>query len=173
VTDDLEFRRDKQVWGPFRAEIARRLNELRPERITMGETDWREPVYAWARNHMPDESHLVRHVAKREVDRQEREATKRGNDLIRDYGHGRMPLEWSLVGPYPVNVDKVRVRLDVATPDDIDAATVELLAKGRQTFEEVMLLVETLRYLAQRARSEGHATVAAIGDLPAREQESA
>ena len=119
---DLEFRRDDKAWAEFRAEINRQLNERRPERIGIGETEWREPVYAWARNHMPDESHLIRHIAKREVDRCETEATKKGNKLIREWMRGLLPLDWSLVGPYPVKVGEVRVRLDVATPEDVDRA---------------------------------------------------
>lgn len=171
--DELEFKRDKQAWSAFHAEIDGRLSALRPERVGAGETDWREPVYAWARNHMPDESHLVRHVAKKEVDSREGQATRKGNELIRDWMHGRMPLDWSLVGPYPVVVNKVRVRLDVATPDDVDGASIELLTAGRQVFDEVLLLVDGLRYLAQKARDEGYAIVAAIGDLPPRQEEAA
>jgi hypothetical protein len=168
--DEVGFKRDKRAWAEFWAEIDRQLNERRPERIGIGETDWREPVYAWARAHMPDETHLVRHIAKREVDNREKEATRKGNNLVRDWMHGRMPLDWSLVGPYPVIVNKVRVRLDVATPDDVEAAALELQTKGRQVFDEVLLLVEGLRFLADQAREAGHVVVAALGNLPPREQ---
>jgi hypothetical protein len=157
----------------FRHQIDVRLDRHRPERVSAGEKDWREPIYAWARNHMPDESHLVRRIAKQEVDGREMQATKRANNLLRDYMHGRAPLSWSLVGPLPVRVGKLRIRLDVATPKEVEDAARELLTVGQATFDEVAVLVKCLEELADEARQKGYLTVALIGDKPPHSQEDA
>jgi len=157
----------------FRREIDSRLDQARPERVSAGEKEWREPIYAWARNHMPDESHLVRRIAKQEVDGRETQATKRGNNLLRDYMHGRAPLAWSMVGPKPVCVGKLRIRLDVATPKEVEDAARELLVSGQQTFDEVAVLVRCLEEIAEEARQKGYLTVALIGDKPPHAQEDA
>lgn len=169
--DEFARRRRDQAWNEFRATIRDRLNEIRPGRVDEAEREWREPVYGWARQHMPDETELVRRIARAEVDRQEGEATRRGNDYLRDYWQGRMPLGWDLVGPYPIRVDGVRVRLDVATPNDVARAADQLAAELTKTFQSGLAAVSALRYLGQRAIESGLTTVAKIGDLPAHGKE--
>lgn len=159
---------DRMLWQEFRSEIDKRLDARRPERVSVTERDWRQPVYAWARNHMPDETNLVRRIAEREVDRRESEATKRGNNLIRDYMHGRAPLSWQLVGPLPIKVDKLRIRLNVATAAEVEDAARELRAAGKQVFDEVNLLCDGLLLLAREARERGVIAVSLIGDQPPR-----
>ena len=88
------------------------------------------------------------------------------NDYLRDYWQGRMPLGWELVGPYPIRVDGVRVRLDVATPSDVEKAADQLAAELAKTFQSGLAAVSALRYLAGKARENGLETVARIGDLP-------
>ena len=158
----------KQMWEEFRREVDRRLDAVRPERASVGQKDWREPVYGWARNHLPDESNLVRRIAEREVDHREGEATKRGNGFIREWMHGRGPLSWELVGPLPVKVGKLRIRLDVATAIEVEDAARELLSQGKATFDEVVLLADGLFDLSRQAREKGCVTVALIGDQPPR-----
>lgn len=175
-TSPLEYdpgKENKKLWAEFRKEISQRLDAIRPERIGTGENEWREPVYAWARNHMPDETHLVRRIAQREVDTQERVSSRRGNNLIRDYLHGRAPLSWALVGPLPIKVGDLRIRLDVATPKEAEDAARELTADAAQVYDEVVLLANGLNEIAREARRKGYLTIALIGDKPPHSQAEA
>lgn len=161
---------ERESRAAYHAEIDRRLDQLRPKRASVSETDWRQPVYAWARNHMPNEATLVRDQAKRDVDVREGEATKRGNLYIRRYLKGQIPLEWALLGPSPIKVGRrLRVRLDAATPQDVEDAARLILAEGKATYDEVVLLAGGLLDLARDARQAGFTFVAEIGDLPLRE----
>lgn len=155
-------------WAEYRAEIDRRLSELRPARVGSDERDWREPVYGWARNHIPDESRLVHNYAEQTVNDREGQATKQGNRIVRAFLHGQAPLEWSIVGPYPVRVGKMRIRLDAASLEDIEDAARELEHAGKVTFDEVMLLVAGLRDLVREARRAGYSTIRELGDLAPR-----
>lgn len=161
----------RQSWKEFYAEVDRRLDAVRPERVGQGEYEWREPVYGWVRNHLPDEANLIRRTAKAEVDRREVQATKRGNNFLRAWMHGQAPLSWKLVGPLPIVVDKVRIRLDVASPEDVENAARQLLKRGTQTFQEVQLLVTALGDLARAARKEGFARVSRLGDMAPRKDD--
>jgi hypothetical protein len=158
----------EESWKFFHRQIDERLDAIRPKRAGVGETEWREPVYAWARQHMPDESNLVRNIAKSEVDRREGAATKRGNKLLRDYAKGIIPLSWAMFGPMPIKVDRtLRVRLDAATPDDVDDAARELRSDAKRVFDEVTILADGMEDLARMARRRGLPFVASLGDLPA------
>lgn len=157
---------DDKSWKEFRAAIRERLNEHRPDRVGAGETEWREKDYAWARNHMPDESRLVRVVAKQEVDRQEALATRKGNDILRRYIQGESPLEWALLGPYPITIDGLRIRWDAATPDDADDAAREYLDDSKRRYDKEVVLGHGMQDLSRKARREGHSKVAQIGDQP-------
>jgi len=159
------------MWTQFRREIDKRLDAIRPQRASVGEKEWREPVYGWARNHIPDETNLVRRFAEREVDTREREATKRGNEHLRRWMRGQLALTWADIGPLPVKVGKLRIRLDAATPEDLDDAAGEVQADGLRTWNEVLLLAETMRDLAKQARHHGYVVVALLGDLPPRHEE--
>ncbi|MDQ1490557.1 MAG: hypothetical protein QOJ23_3071 [Actinomycetota bacterium] len=152
-------------WSDFRTEIDHRLDTVRPARCGADEKDWREEVYGWARNHIPDETHLVRHYAKEIVDRREALATKRANIVLRKWAHGQTPLDWCLAGPLPIKANGVRIRLDAATPDDIEDAARELEAAGKATFDEVMLLAACMRDLARGARRSNLPTVVLLGNL--------
>lgn len=156
---------EQESWENYRAAIAERLDERRPARCAMGEKDWREPVYGWARNHIPNESTLVRVFAEAEVDRVEGKATRRGNKYLRQWAKGQRPLLWADLGPLPVVVGKVRIRLDAVTADDIEDAAMELEAAGKVTYDEVVLLGRAMRDLARNTRRQGLAFVALLGDL--------
>lgn len=168
---DDDAQEENAAWAEFNEKIRALLDKHRPNRSIHNEKGWREPVYGWARNHIPDESNLIRHYAEREVDSQERTATLRGNRLLRQWAKGQRPLIWSDLGALPIVVGGTRVRLDSATPDDIEDAALELHAKGKATYDEVVLLTETLHELARSARRAGFATVALIGDQPPRDGE--
>lgn len=155
-------------WAEFRAEIDRRLDQRRPARSSQSEKDWREPVYGWARNHIPDESNLVRHVAEHEVDVREGRATKRGNKFLRHWAKGQMPLLWADLGALPVLVEGVRIRLDAVTPDDIEDAARELDRNAKNVYDEVLVLTDGMRDLARSARRQGLPIVALLGDLKPR-----
>lgn len=152
-------------WVDYRRRIDQILDEDRPERASVGDQSWRHRAYGWARNHIPDEEHLVRHFAEQEVDRREREATKAGNAIIRRWLHGQAPLDWALLGPKPIKVDELlRVRLDAATPDDIEDSARLLETKGKAQYDEVIALANGMRDLARAARRAGHAYVALLGN---------
>lgn len=156
---------DQQTWAAYHTEIDKRLDALRPQRSSSGDKDWREPVYGWARNHIPNESNLVRHFAEKEVDAREGKATRRGNKMLRRWAKGQIPLVWSDLGPLPVVLNGTRIRMDALTPDDMDDAAQEIESNGKQVFAEVLLLAESLRKLAQNARRAGYSFVAEVGDL--------
>lgn len=160
---------DEEPWGAYRDEIRRRLDAIRPDRSISDDKDWREPVYGWARNHIPNESGLIRHFAETEVDRQEASATRRGNKLVRQWVNGQRPLLWSDLGPLPCTIAKTRIRFDALTPDDMEDWALERLAEGKAVYDEVVLLSEAGLDLARRARRLGFSTVAEIGDLPPQE----
>lgn len=162
---------DEQTWADYHAEIDKRLDALRPKRSSSGDKDWREPVYGWARNHIPDESNLIRHFAEHEVDGREGKATRRGNKMLRCWAKGQMPLLWADLGPLPVVVDGVRIRMDALTPDDMDDAARELRSNAKQVYDEVLILTESLEDLARKARRSGCSFVAEIGDLEPRGME--
>lgn len=162
---------DAQTWAEYHAEIDKRLDALRPQRSGSGDKDWRERVYGWARNHIPDESNLVRHFAEKEVDAREAKATRRGNKLLRRWAKGQIPLLWSDLGPLPVVVDGVRIRMDALTPDDMDDAARELRSNAKQVYDEVLILSESLEDLARTARRAGYSFVAEIGDQEPRGME--
>jgi hypothetical protein len=159
---------DEQTWAEYHAEIDKRLDALRPQRSSSGDKDWRESVYGWARNHIPDESNLVRHFAEKEVDGREAKATRRGNKMLRRWAKGQIPLLWADLGPLPVVVDGTRIRMDALTPDDMDDAARELRSNAKQVFDEVLILTESLEDLARTARRAGCSFVAEIGDLDPR-----
>jgi hypothetical protein len=157
-----------ESWAEYHAEIDKRLDALRPRRSSSGDKDWREQVYGWARNHIPDETNLVRHFAEKEVDSREAKATRRGNRLLRRWAKGQSPLLWSDLGPLPVIVDGVRIRMDALTPDDMDDAARELRSNAKQIYDEVLILSESLEDLARSARRAGLSFVAELGDLDPR-----
>lgn len=159
---------DAQTWAEYHAEIDKRLDALRPKRSSSGDKDWREPIYGWARNHIPNESNLVRHFAEKEVDQREGKATRRGNKMLRRWAKGQIPLVWSDLGPLPVVVDGQRIRMDALTPDDMDDAATELHSNAKQVYDEVEILSMSLRDLARTARRAGCSFVAEIGDLDPR-----
>lgn len=156
---------NEDQWGAYHSHIDRLLDTARPERSESGDKDWREDVYGWARNHIPNESNLIRYFAEKIVDSREARATRRGNKLLRAWAKGQRPLLWSDLGPLPVVVEKIRIRLDAITPDDMDDAARELLATGKATYDEVVLLGLALQDLARNARRQGLDRVVQLGDL--------
>lgn len=168
--DDLGRKRHEEAWAEYRTKIRDLLNDARPLRVEDGDKAWREPIYGWARAHMPDETQLVRREARRVVDHIEGVATKRGNELLRDWWQGREPLDWSLVGPYPVRVDEIRVRLDHATTRDVAVAAAQLHVANEKVYEAAEAAVAAMRDLVARAERAGLTVVAELGDLPPHQQ---
>jgi hypothetical protein len=164
---------ENESWALFHDGIDQRLNELRPPRSGQYDRDWREPVYGWARNHIPNESRLVHVFAEKEVNTREANMTKRGNRYLRDWcAVGAFPLLWSDLGPLPIIVEKVRIRMDAATPDDFDDAARELEVNAKKNYDATLIVVGAMRDLARMARRGGLTFVAQVGDLPGRESDS-
>lgn len=155
---------NEETWAAYHAEIDRRLDQLRPQRSSSADKEWREDVYGWARNHIPDERNLVRFFAEKAVDIREASATRRGNLLLRHWAKGHLPLLWSDLGPLPVRVNGMRIRMDALTPDDMDDAAREQRSKAKQVYDEVLILSESMEDLARTARRAGCSFVAEIGD---------
>lgn len=156
-------------WAAYRSKIDEQLDTKRPQRSGSGDKDWREPIYGWARNHIPNESNLIRHFAEQEVDRREALATKRGNKLLRRWAKGQTPLFWSDLGPLPVVVNGVRIRMDALGADDMDSAALELEDRAKQVHDEVLILTKGMHDIADEARRRGVSYVSQIGDLQPRE----
>jgi len=175
--DDLYDEIDDEapkMWKEYHRQIDQRLDRIRPQRAGAGEKEWREAVYGWARNHIPDESTIVRHFAEQEVDRREAQATRRGNAHLRQWMEGQIPLVWNDIGCLPVKITRdLRVRLDAVTPQDLDDAARLVQDAGLQVYTETLLLAEAERDLASRARQAGLVVVALLGDLPPRVQAQA
>ena len=160
---------EDHLWAEYYEGIDQRLNEVRPPRSNQADREWREPVYGWARNHIPNESHLVRVFAERVVDNRETQASKRGNRYLRQWClSGGMPLLWKDLGALPCIVEKVRIRMDAATPDDFDDAAREMEATAKQNYDATLIVVGAMRDLARMARRAGCDYVAQVGDLPPR-----
>jgi hypothetical protein len=155
---------DEQSWADYYTEIDKRLDALRPQRAMAEDKEWREPVYGWARNHIPNESNLIRHFAEKEVDRREANAIRRGNQLLTKWAKGQIPLMWADLGPLPARVCGVRIRMDALTPDDMDDRARELRSDAKQVYDQVLFLSESLEDLARTARRAGYSFVAEIGD---------
>lgn len=153
-----------ETWAEYHAEIDKRLDAIRPQRSSSGDKEWREEVYGWARNHIPNESNLIRHFAENEVNNREAKATRRGNRMLNKWAKGQMPLLWSDLGPLPVVVDRTRIRMDALTPDDMDDAARQKRSEAKQVYDEVLILSECLEDLARMARRAGCTFVAEIGD---------
>lgn len=159
-------------WAEFRAGIVQRLDEVRPPRAGINETDWREPVYAWARNHMPNETMLVRKVAVDQVNNRERDATRRGNDFLRRWILVQVPLFWSDIGYLPIRLGEQHIRLDASTPADMRQFAREIRAHAKQRFDSELLVADAAEELAERATQAGLLLISKLGDLPLDEGQS-
>ena len=130
-----------------------------------------EPTKGWARNHIPDESNIVRHFADDIVQRREGLATKRGNNFLRKWNEGERPLDWALFGPLPIKLpDGLRVRLDAATLMDIEDAAVLMEEEAKRNFDKVVILVRALRDLVREARGKGFQRISQLGNLTPRDE---
>jgi len=161
---------EPRMWNEFYAEIDRRLDAIRPPRVGVNEREWREPVYGWARNHIPNESELVRRFGEKEVDRREGQATKRGNRKLKEYLRGQGMLFWDDIGALPITVGELRVRLDTATWKDVREHTQARRALATQRADEEFAICDFLDELARRAKRRGLSTIAQLGDMPPRSE---
>lgn len=159
---------DDRDWQSFKQAIDELLDQHRPERAGQGEKDWREPVYGWARNHIPNEQNIVRRFAQEEVDRREALATKVGNKIVRAWMHGQSPLIWGQLGAKPIIVGKLRIRCDVATAEDFDAAAQQIENAAKKTFDEAMQLAQGYRDLGHETIKRGVDHAPKLGDLAPR-----
>ena len=162
----------EDLWGPYREEIAQRLNRDRPARYSQKDQGWMEPTIAWARARMPaDEVTLLRLAARDEVIKAEKNSNRKANGKLRKWATGQSMLYWTDLGPLPFTIDRhgLRVRFDAATPEDIELHAKNIRADARQRYRAELAVAEGLEWLAQRARSAGYERVAMVGDMPLRE----
>ena len=162
---------DDEGWGEFRTEIDRRLNELRPARSTPADRAWMQPIFGWCRNHMPNESNLVRYVAEQEVIKREARANRKANRLLKAHADGQAPLTWADLGPLPFTMEDngLRVRFDAATPDETETRSNQIRLSARRSYQSGLRVADVLDELARRAREAGYDHIAMIGDLPIRD----
>jgi hypothetical protein len=168
---ELKCKECTESWVVFRRGIDEILNEDRPSRASISEREWRERAYAWARNHMPNETTLVRHIAQREVDSREKTATRKGNAYLRRWIKGMIPLFWNDLGHYPIAVtdpggEKLHIRLDAATIVDARRFAHEERDRSKRDYDERLLLCKAIEELADRAAEAGYMTLAQLGDQP-------
>lgn len=164
----------EREWAEWRAGIDERLNEARPARAGSGEQGWRASVFSWARNHMPNETMLVRIIAEREVNARERVATRKGNEVLRGwFTDAQMSLTWADIGFYPILVGNDHVRLDVVGPQDLRQFAREQRRSAKIVYDAVVNLADAAEYLAEMAVQAGVTTVAQLGNLPPHAQEDA
>ena len=84
-----------------------------------------QPTIAWAANMLPAPEMAVRKYAEREVALVNGNANRDANRKLKEFADtGQVPLDgfpWLDLGPLPFTLDQnsgLRVRFDVATPDD-------------------------------------------------------
>jgi hypothetical protein len=171
VSTAKPFPDDDDLWGEFWEEIDRRLNLARPARSSPIDRGWMQPIFGWARNHIPNEENLVRHFAEREVVARESKLNRKANRLLKRYASGQQALTWTDLGPLPFTLDTagLRVRFDAATPDDFEGHARHIRGRAKQTFQSELAVAAALDDMAKMARVAGHARVAMLGDLPIRE----
>lgn len=166
MTNDDQLGAD-ELWRDWRKQIADDLDKHRPERYGRGETDWMSPIIARARGRMPtDDAVVIRRAVEREVKSEEAQATKRGNNLVREWQEGQRPLDWRIFGPCPIVVGTIKVRLDVATRQDVRDAIDEAHAKNLANYNRAELGLEGYRNLERRAAAQGYEQLSLLGDLP-------
>lgn len=160
------------LWGPFREEIARRLNRDRPSRYSQADQSWMEPTIAWARGHSPaDDATLVRKFHRDEIVAVEKAANRKANALVKRCALQGAPLFWTDLGPLPFTLDQktgMRVRFDSATPEDFNIRAAFIRADSKRRYEAELVVADWLDEQAERARGAGYERVAQIGDLPRR-----
>jgi hypothetical protein len=166
-------RDDRDLWKDWRQQIAEDLDGHRPDRYGRGETDWMGPVIARARGRMPtDDALVIRRHVEREVRNQETQASRRGNDLVRQWREGQRPLDWQVFGPCPIVVggdkpsDEVHVRLDAASLQDVRDAIDAGHSRNLANYNRAELALDGYRVLERRAAAAGYEQLSLLGDLP-------
>jgi hypothetical protein len=159
------------IWSEFHALIDQALNKARPPRAKPSDKEWQAPVIGLAANKMPDESMLLRRFAEQVVSQRDALATKHAKKIMKDYVRGIVPLDWSMFGPLPIDVGGLRVRLDVATPNDVEDAARETERRARLSYQSALAVVDGFRDIARDARDRGFPLVHLIGDQPLRDGE--
>jgi len=154
------------LWADFWRQIDLKLAEARPARAGVDDRAWREEVYGWARNHIPNEANLVRTTAQQQVDNREKIATRRGNDWLRAYyDTGRGPLFWDAT---PIRVGEEHVRLDAATIRDGVNFEQERRRSAKQKYDSELVACDAMHELVEMAREQGYMRLSQLGDLPPR-----
>lgn len=160
------------LWGPFREELARRLNRDRPSRYSQADQSWMEPTIAFARARMPgDEATVIRKFARDEVIRVEKASNRKANAQIKKWALGSAPLFWNDLGPLPFTTDQrtgLRIRFDAAGPEDFEVHAEQIRQDSRRRHEAELAVADGLDWLAHRARESGYDRVALVGDMPVR-----
>lgn len=152
-------------WAEYYARIDAILDEDRPARALPSETAWMERARGFARNHIPNESEIVRHFGDDITSRREGLATKAANKILRLWMNGQAPLDWGIDGSKPIKLkDGTRVRLDCATSDDLRNAARALAGRLRITYDNGMVAARGMWLLATEATRRGYATASDIGD---------
>lgn len=160
-------------WTAFRHGIDDVLDADRPDRAGVNESEWRERAYAWARNHMPNEAMLIRQVAVDQVNLRERNATRRGNNILRRHYLGQIALTWEDVGFLPIRLEDQHIRLDASTPADLRKFSREIRATAKQHYDAQLIVADEAEELAELATQASVLYVRQIGNLPPRGKENA
>lgn len=137
------------------------LIEHRPDRYEVGDTSWREPVYAQIAALIPErEAKLV--AAKQFIDQREGMATRQANQRLRDIGRtGNWPDSWDdeLDGHHPIAVGDVRVCLRAATADDLRSWAIDERRRASQDFAARVLACDGAEWVADQMDASGWPTL--------------
>jgi hypothetical protein len=157
---------DRDSWAEYHRVIDQMLDEDRPPRSLPSERDWMERAKGWARNHIPNESGIVRYFADKEVETREGRATRVGNDVIRLWMKGQAPLDWTIDGRKPIKLrDGTRVRLNAATPTDLFDAARALARQLKITYDNGMVTARGMWSLGMEADRRGLDVAEWLGPL--------
>lgn len=179
AADEFAGKKDKcrdcdRAEAEYLAEINRILDEDRPKRAHASDRSWRERAYAWARNHMPNETTLHRRKAQGDVDWAEIRRTRKGNDVLRAYWTGAARLFFlEDEGRFPIKLGQDHVRIDSLTTPDSRQFAREMRADLKKVYDSGLAVADAADYLADLATEQGFMFLSQLGNLPPRGQEDA
>ncbi len=168
--EEKQAREDELAHRRWHREIDERLDQVRPARASLADDAWMKPVDKWADENQPQRRIAARLRARDVVRRRNRHALTRTRNVLRKWALGQAPLSFTIDGAAPIKVGDEHVRLDAATPRDMDISAKEVKEKANSDHQRTLLGAQAQMDLARMAREAGHAVVRLLGDQPPREQ---
>lgn len=132
------------------------LTERRPDRYEVDGGDaWLDEIAAEVENLIP-QSEASAIAARQIVRRREGQKTKDTNRLLREIKNtGQLPLDWFETMNWPLAVDKERVALRAATPQDFDAFAIGERRRAANDFASRNETCEAAEWIAGVMKTTG------------------